>query len=78
MNLKLLVLFQIFIFISNEEVYLSISRSRTHEEQTGKLTPLLISLSADDTKEKMKGVDFVCVVDTSGSMAGSRINLVKE
>ena len=78
MNLKLIVLINIFIFISNEEVYLSISRSRTHEEQTGKLTPLLISLSADDTKEKMKGVDFVCVVDTSGSMAGSRINLVKE
>ena len=78
MNLKLLVFIQIFLFISNEEVYLSISRSRTHEEQTGKLTPLLISLSTDDTKEKMKGVDFVCVVDTSGSMAGSRINLVKE
>ena len=78
MNLKLLVFIQIFLFISNEEVYLSISRSRTHEEQTGKLTPLLISLSTDDTKEKMKGVDFVCVVDTSGSMAGSRITLVKE
>lgn len=78
MKLKLFVLLQIFILISNEDAYLSISRSRSHEEQTGKLTPLLISLSTDDTKEKMKGVDFVCVVDTSGSMAGSRINLVKE
>ena len=78
MNLKLLVLIQIFILISSEDVYLSISRSRAHEEQTGKLTPLLISLSTDDTKAKMKGVDFVCVVDTSGSMAGSRITLVKD
>ena len=31
-----------------------------------------------DKSEKTKGVDLICVVDVSGSMSGSRINLVKE
>ena len=76
----LLLIFQLFCFSFHQEcgASLQISRSKSHEDQTNSLTPLVVKLSSMDKSEKTKGVDLICVVDVSGSMRGSRISLVKE
>ena len=56
------------------------SKSMSHSDQTGKLTPLVVSLSSEDKSQKVKGVDLICIVEFSGSMSypSSKIELVKE
>ena len=78
-SLILVLLLQILVLISNKsEITLTIERSRSHSDQTGNLTPLIASLSCPDTQKKTKPVDLICIVDTSGSMSGDKIKLVKE
>ena len=55
-----------------------ITRAKSHVDKTGKLTPLVVSVSTDDKKQKIKGVDLIFVVDISGSMGGTRLQLVKD
>ena len=74
----LLVILQLFAYISNDDINLEIGRARSHTDQTGELTPLVVSLSSPDKSEKLKGVDLVCIVDVSGSMSGENIRLVRE
>ena len=81
MNHKILclLLIQLFSLVLTKSVAsFRITRSKNHEDQSGKLTPLVVSISTDDQSEKMKGVDFILVVDVSSSMSGERISLVKE
>ena len=74
-----LVIFQLFLLILNKsEADFGISRSKRHEDKTGKLTPLVVSVSTEDKNKKVKGVDLIFIVDVSGSMSGSRMTLVKE
>ena len=75
-----LVLLLLLVSFSNEvePFNLQISRAKSHVDQTGNLTPLVISLSTEDQSEKVKGVNLICIVDVSGSMRGTRLNLVKE
>ena len=76
-----LLILQIFSFSFSKDgnAYLEIKRSQSHSEQTGTLTPLVVKLSSDDQKEKINGVDLICVVDVSGSMRNyNRMNLAKE
>ena len=74
-----LILLQIFLLKSEDSsLSLSIYRSKSHEDKTGKLTPLVISLTSDDVKNKTTAADLIFVVDVSGSMSGSPIQLVKE
>ena len=68
----------IFILVTNDDLSLDIFRARSHADQTGSLTPLVVSLSSIDKSEKVKGVDLICIVDVSGSMYGSKIQLVRE
>ena len=68
----------IFILVTNDDLSLDIFRARSHADQTGSLTPLVVSLSSIDKSEKVKGVDLICIVDVSGSMYGSKIQLVIE
>ena len=79
-SILILLIFQIFSFSFSQDgnAYLKISRSQSHSDQTGSLTPLVVKLSSDDKSEKTKGVDLICVVDDSGSMRGDRVKLVKE
>ena len=68
-----------FSFSKDENAYLQIKRSKSHKEQTEDLTPLVVTLSSDDKREKTNGVDLMCVVDVSGSMAKyNRMELVKQ
>ena len=80
--MKIIILFfliKIFIVFSDEDIIsLEINRSKRHEDQTGKLTPLVVSVISKDIDKKVKGVDLICVVDISGSMWGDKLNLVKE
>ena len=81
MNIKFftILITQIFILVlSSDEISLTITRSKNHEERTGKLTPLVVSISSEDKYEKQKGVDLICIVDVSGSMQGEKIELVRE
>ena len=55
-----------------------ITSDKNNEDKTGKLTPLVVSVSTDDKKQKIKGVDLIFVVDISGSMGGTRLQLVKD
>ena len=75
-----IVLLLLLVSVSNEvePFNLQISRSKSHVDQTGNLTPLVISVSTEDQSEKVKGVNLICIVDVSGSMSGTRLNLVKE
>ena len=76
-----LLIFQIFSSSVTEEddAILQISRSKSHYDQTGALTPLIVTLSSKDVKEKVRGVDLICVVDASGSMRyNNKMNLVKQ
>ena len=84
MNSKILFLFlifQIFSFSFNQDegAFLQISRSMSHNDQTGSLTPLVVKLSSVDKAEKIRNVSLICVVDVSGSMNSyNRMNLVRE
>ena len=74
-----LLLIQCFVIIFNRSVTdLEITRSKRHEDQSGKLTPLVIYAKAEDKNTKVKGVDLIFVVDDSGSMSGNRLTMVKE
>ena len=76
---NLIILFFLISFSNEiEPINLQISRSKSHEDQTGNLTPLVISVSTEDQSEKVKGVNLICIVDVSWSMNGTKINLVKE
>ena len=75
----LAIIFLISLHLTNAAPSsLTISRSRSHEDKSGKYTPLVVSLSTEDKAEKIKPVDLICIVDVSGSMSGSPITLVKE
>ena len=63
---------------SDSSLSLDIYRSDAHEDKTGKLTPLVISLTSDDVQNKINYADLIFVVDVSGSMSGNRIKMVKE
>ena len=55
MRKKLLILFiflQISLLKSVSSLDLDIYRSKSHKDKSGKLTPLVISVSSDDTKNK--------------------------
>ena len=79
MKINIFFLIIIAIIISNANLAsLEIFKSKFHYEQTGDLTPLIISLSSEDKNEKIKGVDIFCIVDVSGSMYGEPLELVKE
>ena len=76
---RILFLLILIVLISNANLAsLEISKSKYHYEHTGSSTPLVISLSSEDKKEKIKGVDIFCIVDVSGSMSGEPLELVKE
>ena len=81
---KTLLLFvislHILVLISSKEekISLNIERAKSHSDQTGNLTPLVVSLTSQDTKIKIKPVDLICIVDVSGSMSGDKIKLVRE
>ena len=78
-KLCLIVFIQIFISVSNQsKMSLEINRARSHYDQTGDLTPLVVSLFSEDKIEKVTGVDLICIIDTSGSMSGSPISLARE
>ena len=53
-RIVLLVILQFFVYISNDDINLDISRARAHTDQTGELTPLVVSLSNLDKNEKIK------------------------
>jgi Mg-chelatase subunit ChlD len=83
MNKRILciILVQILVLISSkgkDSMSLEIHRSKSHFDQTGDLTPLVVTLSSEDKTQKIKGVDLICIVDVSGSMSGDKIKLVKE
>ena len=77
-RILLVVILQLFVYISNDDINLEINRARAHNDQTGDLTPLVVSLSSPDKNEKLKAVDLICIVDISGSMSGTNIELVRE
>ena len=79
-SILILLIFQLFSFSFNQDgkAYLQISKTKSENEITGSLTPLVVQLSSEDKNEKIKGVDLICVVDTSISMDGDEIDLVKE
>ena len=72
------IVMDIFTLITNNDLSLEIVRAKSHSDQTGNLTPLVVSLSSQDKNEKVKGVDLICIVDVSGSMEGNKIELVKD
>ena len=47
---------------------LTIEKSERHEDKSGNYTPLVVSLSIEDIKNKTKPIDLICIVDISGSM----------
>ena len=72
------LLISLFIFINNsEEAYLSIDKSKKHEEHSKNYTPLVVSLTSDDKDDRVRGVDLICLIDYSGSMYGDKIKLVR-
>ena len=76
-----IILVQILVLISStdkDSMTLEINRSKSHYDQTGDLTPLVVTLSSEDITKKMKGVDLICIVDVSGSMSGIKFKLVIE
>lgn len=75
--LNIIILIQILSFAFND-LTLDILRAKSFSDQTGSLTPLVVSLSSEDIMDKVKGVDLICIVDVSGSMSGSPIQLVKD
>ena len=52
---SILIIAQIFILVLNsDEISLTITRSKNHEEKTGKLTPLVVSISSEDRYSKSR------------------------
>ena len=72
------IILKSFVLIINQNISLEINKSKRHEDQTGKLTPLVITLKCPDIDKKIKNVDLICVVDISGSMYGTKLELVKQ
>ena len=75
--LNIIILIHILSFAFND-LALDILRAKSFSDQTGSLTPLVVSLSSEDIMDKVKGVDLICIVDVSGSMYGSPIQLVRD
>ena len=78
MFLNIAIIIQILFKANGDSPSLTINRSKSHIDKSGNYTPLVVSLSTEDKNEKVKSVDLICIVDVSGSMSGSPINLVKE
>ena len=76
--IQIMILSSSSTYQNKNALSLEINRSKSHEDQTDKFTPLVITISSSDINEKIKDVDFICVVDVSGSMGGKRLDLVKE
>ena len=75
----IVIFFLTFSLTSNASSQtLTISRSRAHEAKSGPFIPLVVSFFTQDKATKEKPVDLFCIVDISGSMYGTPINLVKE
>jgi hypothetical protein len=66
------------LIYNSDEAYLSINKSKKHEDQTKNNTPLVVTLTSDDKDDGIRDVDMICIIDYSGSMEGDRINLVKD
>ena len=77
LSLVLLLLLHFFIF-KCDPVLIKIDKSKKHTDQSNNLTPLIVSVSSEDVDKKINGIYLICIVDVSGSMSGSKINLVKE
>ena len=77
---SLIIILQVLDFTSTEDSpKLEITRSISFKNQTGDFTPLVVTLSSPDIREKIKDVDLICVLDVSYSMDyDNRINLAKE
>ena len=76
-----IIFIQILVLISSANqnantLSLEINRAKSHEDLTGKFTPLFVSKYSSDISEKIKDVDLICIVDVSGSMSGQKLNLV--
>ena len=80
LSLFSIIIIQIFILKTTQNsISLEINKSKSHKDQTGRLTPLVVTLSCPDVDEKVKGVDIIFVVDISGSMWDQKkLDLVKE
>ena len=82
MRKSLLILIFIYLTLLNiskvDSSSLSIGRSRAHEDKSGPYTPLVVTLSTEDTSVKKKPVDLICIVDVSTSMDGTPLDLVKK
>ena len=78
----LFLIFQLSTICSTAEengVILEINRSKAHYEKTNTLTPLVVTLSSPDQKQKIRAVDLICIVDVSGSMSSdNKMNFAKE
>ena len=72
-----LILLYFSIFYLSNSANLTIERSWEHEDKSGNYTPLVVSLTTEDTEYKAKPVDLICIVDVSGSMYGDKIDQVK-
>ena len=72
-----LILIYFSLFNLSNSASLTIERSQGHEDKSGNYTPLVITLTTEDAKNKTKPVDLICIVDVSGSMGGNKINQVK-
>ena len=72
-----LILLYFSIFYLSNSANLTIERSLEHEDKSGNYTPLVVSLTTEDTEYKAKPVDLICIVDVSGSMYGDKIDQVK-
>ena len=80
-NKILISLLIISLFFSSSEVdsvTLEINKANTFINHDNSLTPLVVTLLAEDKGVKINDVDLICIVDVSGSMSGDRINMVKE
>jgi len=62
---------------SKKEIQLSVMKG---DKLFNEYTPFVINIICPDSKklQKHSNADIICVIDISGSMAGSKINLVKE
>ena len=62
---------------SKKEIQLSVIKG---DKLFNEYTPFVINIISPDLKDLQKNsnADIICVIDISGSMAGSKINLVKE
>ena len=74
-----ILILQLYFISSEDSPKLEINRAISFKNQTGDLTPLVVTFSSPDKSEKIKGVDLICVLDVSLSMQdNNRIQLAKE